>query len=222
LAQSKRMLFSTENNDAIKVGNNTLKPASEISGLGYFNQTWQKEQIQPKMGHVVIDKKSDTPSWASLHLQYFKDTKEIEEGGFLKTSNLFFKRVISNGSETWEKIDESTKLVKGDRILIQIEVVSPQILDFVHVKSPRASALEPVDHLSGYQWNQGTGFYQSITDAGVDFFIDQLHKGRTVLQYESVVSMEGDVVNGPSEVSCFYAPEFAGHGSAQTFHIEKE
>ncbi|HLW08038.1 MAG TPA: alpha-2-macroglobulin family protein, partial [Marinilabiliaceae bacterium] len=222
LAQSKRVLFSTENNDVIKVGNNTLKPASEITGLGYFNQTWQKEQIQPKMGHVVIDKKSDTPSWASLHLQYFKDTKEIEEGGFLKTSNLFFKRVISNGTERWEKIEESTKLTKGDRILIQIEVESPQTLDFVHLKSPRASALEPADHLSGYQWNQGVGFYQSITDAGVDFFIDHLPKGRITLQYETIVSMEGNVVNGPSEVSCFYAPEFAGHGSAQTLHIKEE
>jgi hypothetical protein len=79
------------------------------------------------------------------------------------------------------------------------------------VNDKRASSLEPVDVFSEYRYQSGLGYYSSITDAGADFFIDHLQKGKYMFTYELVVSLCGYTTAGPAVVECFYAPEFSGH-----------
>ncbi len=220
LATANQNYFSKTNDDIIKIGGKTIDNSDEIDALGYISQSWQGKEIKSKMGKITIDKKSDTPSWASMHLSYFGEESKVEEGGFLDLKRTFYKRTIEKGKEVWEKIDNSTILKKGDRILTRIEIVTPQALDFVHVESPRASAFEPTNTISGYRWQSGFGYYESTKDSGIDFFITQLPKGENRLEYESTVVMEGKITNGPTKVSCFYAPEFSGHSSSQTFIIK--
>lgn len=219
-ATSKQNYFAKNSSDIIEIGGKTIDKDNEIDGLGYISKSWNSNDIKPKMGKIAIDKKSDTPSWASMHLSYFEEESAVEEGGFLQVKCTFYKRVIENGKEVWEKIDNTTILKKGDKILTRIEIETPQTLDFVHVDSPRASALEPTNTISGYRWQNNFSYYESTKDSGTDFFITQLPKGENRLEYESTVVMEGKVTNGPTKVSCFYAPEFAGHSNSQIFRIK--
>ncbi len=75
----------------------------------------------------------------------------------------------------------------------------------------RASALEPVDKSSGYNYKNQLGYYQSIRDASVNFFIDNLPKGSYTLEYKLYVTHEGTFNNGIASIQCMYSPEFTAH-----------
>jgi hypothetical protein len=75
----------------------------------------------------------------------------------------------------------------------------------------RASALEPVNVLSGYRWQGGLGYYESTRDASTNFFFNALQKGTYVFEYLLFVTHEGDFSNGITTIQCMYAPEFTAH-----------
>ncbi|MEI6901382.1 MAG: hypothetical protein WCL00_16010, partial [Bacteroidota bacterium] len=57
----------------------------------------------------------------------------------------------------------------------------------------------------------GLSYYQSMADASVNFFFDQLPKGTYVFEYPLQVNAAGDYSNGITTVQCLYAPEFSAH-----------
>ena len=84
----------------------------------------------------------------------------------------------------------------------------------------RASALEPVNVLSGYKWQGGLGYYESTRDASTNFFISYLPKGTFVMEYALFVSHAGVFSNGISTVQCMYAPEFTSHSAGIKLTVE--
>ena len=211
LATSSRNLFEVTKTDEIKVGGKTLDPPQTVSGTGYFSQTWTGGEVNKNFGKVEVTKNSDVPSWVSLHWNYQKEEKEVQKGGFLDVNKVMYKMTLNKGVKEWQLVNDKTKLVPGDKIMVQIVVETPQALDFVHVNDKRASSLEPVEVFSGYRYQSGLGYYTSITDAGADFFIDHLPKGKYLFTYELVISHSGITTSGPAVVQCFYAPEFMGN-----------
>jgi hypothetical protein len=67
------------------------------------------------------------------------------------------------------------------------------------------------DGLSGYHYQDGLGYYQSITDQATNFFFDYLPKGTYVFEYALKVNAAGDYSNGITTIQCMYAPEFTAH-----------
>ena len=84
-------------------------------------------------------------------------------------------------------------------------------MDYVHLKVMRASGLEPIVQLSGYQWDGGLGYYRSPRDLATDFFFSYLPKGTHVLEYDLRASFKGDFSDGVSTIQSMYAPEFGSH-----------
>ncbi len=222
LASSSRQLFAYQKPDDIKVGRQKIKPSKTVSGSGYFSQTWTGSQVNSALGVAEVKKGSALPSWASMHWSYWEEEANVQKGGFLDVSKTVFKRLLKDGEEIWYPLSDSVRLTTGDRLMVRLLIETPQALDFVHVNDKRASVLEPLDVMSGYVWKSGLGYYASVTDAGVDFFIDHLPKGKYTLTYEMVVSHKGVATSGPAVVQCFYAPEFSGHSAGSVFSTTRE
>lgn len=222
LAGSSRQLFAPQKPDEIKIGRQKIKPSKSESGSGYFSQTWTGKQVHSALGVAEVKKGSAHPSWASMHWSYWEDEALVQKGGYLDVAKTVFKRQLKNGEEVWYPVTDSVRLTTGDRLMVRLLIETPQALDFVHVNDKRASVLEPLDVMSGYVWKSGLGYYTSITDAGVDFFIDYLPKGKFTLTYELVVSHKGVATSGPAVVQCFYAPEFSGHSAGSVFSTNRE
>jgi hypothetical protein len=222
LATSQRRLFDAQKPDQIKVGGQKMKPSKTVSGSGYFSQSWSANEVKPALGNVEVKKNSDSPSWATMHWRYIEEEANVKQGGFMDVSKQVFKRRLNQGVEEWYSISDTVRLSTGDRLMVRLMIDAPQALDFVHVNDKRATVLEPLDVLSGYAWKAGLGYYASVTDAGADFFIDHLSKGKYTLAYEMVVSHQGVATSGPAVVQCFYAPEFSGHSSGSTFSTNKD
>lgn len=219
LASSSRELFRVEKPDPIRVMGQRLRDDKRVSGSGFVSHTWLGDELPSRLGDVIIDKKSDTPSWVSMHLSRYEDGADILSGGFLMVDREIYKRIVRDGIEEWHVVGDDMILSPGDRLMYRLKIETPQALDFVHVSAPRAANLEPLDLLSGYRYSSGLGYYLSVTDAGNDMFIDHLPKGRFLLSWEVVVSHNGSASAGPVNVSCFYAPDFSGYGSGGTINV---
>lgn len=217
LVTSQRKLFENQAPDQIKVGGQKLVPSKTVSGSGFFSQSWDKDKVKPALGNVEIKKNAASPSWATMHWSYTQEEAKVQKGGFMDVNKAIFKRVLNKGVEEWYPVTDSVILFTGDRLMVRLLIEASQVLDFVHVNDKRASVMEPLDVFSGYVWKSGLGYYASVTDAGADFFIDHLPKGKYTISYELVVSHKGIATCGPAVVQCFYAPEFSGHSSGLTF-----
>lgn len=59
----------------------------------------------------------------------------------------------------------------------------------------RAAGLEPLDVLSGYQWKNNLGYYQSTKDASTNYFIKYMPKGKYVLEFDYICNAAGTFSN---------------------------
>lgn len=201
----------------ISVGNLALKPA-EIDGVqvqagtGYFQTSWQGKDIKPDMGEVTVTKKDAGIAWGAMYWQYYEQLDKITSAGspLGVEKKLFLEKNTPNGP-VLEEINDSTRLVTGDKVKVRIVIRSDRDMEFVHMKDMRAAAFEPVDVLSGYRYQGGLGYYESIRDASMNFFFDYLRKGTYVFEYTVNVTQKGEFSNGITSIQCLYAPEFAAH-----------
>jgi len=132
---------------------------------------------------------------------------------------LFVERNTPSGPVI-EPVSTATHLKVGDKLKVRIELRVDRDMDYVHMKDMRASAFEPVNVLSGYQYQGGLGYYESTLDASTNFFFSRLPKGTWVFEYELVVSQKGEFSNGITTIQCMYAPEFASHSEGIRVKVE--
>ncbi|MBK9175293.1 MAG: hypothetical protein IPM46_02930 [Flavobacteriales bacterium] len=196
----------------IRVGNEEVKPSKNEAGTGWFEQSWKLEEIKPAMGHVTVTTTSDGVQWGALHWQYFEQMDKVQphESPFSLKRNVMLREQTDDGPRLIEW-DKTRTLVPGDRLTVRVELRTDRWLDFVHLKDLRASGLEPVDALSGYEWKGGLGYYRSIRDAAMHFFFDRVAPGTYVFEYELKVTHAGEFSNGITTAMCMYAPEFSSH-----------
>lgn len=203
--------LAVDNASVISVGDHIVKPDKAEAGTGYFEETWTGDAIQPGMGRVSVTTPKDGVQWGALHWQYLERMDKVtpHESPFSLKKQVLLKRPTDAGPRLVELGNAALK--PGDRITIRIELRTDRYLDYVHLKDQRAAGLEPVDALSGYKWQGGLGYYQSIRDAGMHFFFDRIAPGTYVFEYELKVTHAGDMSNGLTTAMCMYAPEFSTH-----------
>jgi hypothetical protein len=181
------------------------------------------------MGKIRVVKNSEGVAWGAVYWQYFENLDRINPAQSpLKLEKKLFLEKITSAGPVLETIPPDGKLRVGDKLKVRIILTVDRDLEFVHLRDQRASAFEPYiqagqgggrtaysaegsNSLSGYRYQDGLGYYQSITDASADFFFDYIPKGTYVFEYPLVVNSAGDYSNGITTVQCMYAPEFSAH-----------
>ncbi len=157
----------------------------------------------------------------AVYWQYFEDLDKIttQETPLKLDKKLFVERNTDAGPVI-EPITEGMKLKVGDKIKVRIELRSDRDMEYLHMKDMRASAFEPVNVISGYQYQGGLGYYESTLDASTNFFFEHLRKGTYVFEYALKVSQKGDFSNGITTIQCMYAPEFTSHSEGVRVIVE--
>jgi hypothetical protein len=219
--------LSVEGSAKIKIGNekiNTekLDKTKLEAGSGYFKTSWNTDEVTPKMAEISIKNTSEVTQFGGYYWQYFEQLDKIsneEHTNDIKLhKELFLKKNTDNGP-TLTKI-ENINLKVGDLITVRIELQVKDNFEFIHLKDMRASTFEPVDVISSYRWQDGTGYYQSTKDVATHFFFDRLNKGTYVLEYDVRVNNAGDFSNGISTIQSMYAPEFSSHSKGVRVSVE--
>jgi uncharacterized protein YfaS (alpha-2-macroglobulin family) len=94
-------------------------------------------------------------------------------------------------------------------------------LEYVQLKDLRAAGTEPAEVFSGYRWQDGLGYYQTISDISTQFFFNRLNKGVYVFDYKLKASQVGIFSAGIATIQCLYAPAYSNHSGNTEIRINK-
>ena len=158
-----------------------------------------------------------------MYWQYFENLDKITSAKTnLSLSRKLFIEKNSDKGPVLEAVTAGNRLKPGDKLKMRIIIIADRDLEYVHLKDMRAACLEPVNVLSGYQWQGGLGYYETTRDASTSFFFDRLPRGTHVFEYPVYVSTAGNFSNGISSLECMYAPEFAAHSEGIRLQVESK
>ncbi len=221
--------ISSQQTVSIRLGNYKINTGDEKTeaGTGYLKKQIPGDQVVPGMGNidVVLDHADSTvnPSWGAVYWQYFENLDKITTGHTqLSVNKVLYKETNSDKGPVLVAVSEKNILKPGDKLKMRVNITTDRDLEYVQLKDMRAACLEPVNVLSGYQWQDGLGYYQSTQDASTSFFFDRLPKGTFILEYPVFVTTSGTYSNGISVLQCMYAPEFAAHSEGIRLHVESK
>ena len=156
-----------------------------------------------------------------MYWQYFEDLDKITNAATpLNLSKKLFVEKNSDRGPVLTPVNEGDVLKVGDKIKVRIELRVDRDMEYVHMKDMRASALEPVNVLSQYKWQDGLGYYESTKDASTNFFFNYLRRGTYVFEYPLFITHTGNFSNGITTIQCMYAPEFTSHSEGVRISVE--
>ncbi len=218
------------NNDkqvTIVLGSNLTVSGKEKTeaGTGYFKKRIDGRMVNPSMGNITVSTMSDTrttnkannqsgdqPSWGSIYWQYFEEMDKITASATpLSLRKKIFTERNTDRGKILELVKEGDELKTGDKVVVRMELRSDRDMEYLHLKDMRAAAMEPVNVLSGYKWQDALGYYESTKDASTNFFISYLSKGTYVFEYPLFITHAGIFSAGIATIQCMYAPEFTSH-----------
>lgn len=217
--------LSRERTVTIQLGKTQISSNNETTaaGTGYFKKRIEGSRITNDMGNITVTTRSGTspfaspqknssPSWGNVYWQYFEDLDKITSAATpLSITKKIFIEKNTDAGKLLQAVNEGEELTIGDKVVVRLELRSNRDMDYLHLKDMRAAAMEPVNVLSGYKWQDGLGYYESTKDVSSNFFIDHLPKGTYVFEYPMFITHSGLFSAGIASIQCMYAPEFTSH-----------
>jgi hypothetical protein len=213
--------FASTGETVIQLGDQPVEASKEL-GTGYVKQSWSGTEIQPEMGRATVTHHGDTPAWGALYWQYFEEIDRIvkTDGALDIEKQLFVEETVPSGIRL-VRITEERPLKVGDKVVIRLTLRSDRDMEYVHLKDTRAVCFEPINQLSGCEWQDGVLYYKTPKDASTDFYFNVLPKGTYVFEYAVRVNRVGSYSNGMAVVQCMYAPEFTSRTVGERINVKE-
>lgn len=197
-----------------------IRPEKTEAGTGFYEQKFVRDEIKPAMGHITVKKTDAGVSWGSVHWQYLEDMRKItpHTGTPLTLKKTLFLKENTARGAVLKPV--TGPVAVGDELVVRIELRTDRDMEYVHLKDQRGSGTEPVNVLSGYRYQDGLGYYESMRDTASHFFIERLPKGTYVFEYSTRVQLRGTYQTGIAEIQCMYAPEFNSHSESLNLEVK--
>lgn len=228
LISSPAALLQVKASVDISVGSKKLTNIGEV-GTGYLKQRFDGQEISNEMGIIKLNIQNSvtnhsmaSPSFGAVYWQYFEDLNNITpaQTPLSLKKQLFIEKHTDAGIKI-EPLQEGETVHIGDKVQVRIELRSDRDMEYLLLKDMRASALEPINVISNYKWQDGLGYYESVKDASTDFFINFLPKGTYVFEYTLRATQSGTFSNGTATIQCYYAPEFTSHSAGINVNVNE-
>lgn len=209
-----RIVIANEVMETVSPGKTT------VPGLGYIKRSFtQKNVVDARK--IEVEKRNPGIAWGAVYAQYESPVSDVkQQGGELNVQKQLYVELMVNNAPQLQPITSKTVLQIGDKVVSRLSIRVDRPMDFVQLKDQRGACFEPIGSISGYRWNNGTGYYVDIKDASTNFFFDHLGKGVYVLEYSYRVSRAGTYETGLATMQCAYAPEYASHSSSMTVEVK--
>lgn len=191
-------------------GGKELKP--ETQATGYVKSTLKTDVLDKNLAAVTVTKPGAGIVQGGLFWQYYEDLDKIKSSeNYISITKELYKKIKTVNGEELQKISAETPLKVGDKVTVRMILNTDRAMEFIHIKDMRAAGFEPLDVISGYQWKNNLGYYQSTKDASTNFYIQSMPKGRYVFEYDFVANASGKFSNGITTMQNYYAPQMNAH-----------
>ena len=172
----------------------------------------KNEEINKNLGTVTVTKPGPGIVQGGLFWQYYEDLDKIKSSeSYLSITKELYKKVKTVNGEELQKITGETPLKVGDKVTVRMILNTDRNMEFIHLKDMRAAGFEPLNVISGYEWKNGLGYYQSTKDASTNFYIENMPKGKYVFEYDYICNVSGTFSNGITTLQNYYAPQMNAH-----------
>lgn len=191
-------------------GKELVNPDTKASG--YLKTSVKPEQIDKTLGTVTVTKPGPGIVQGGLFWQYYEDLDKIKPSeSYISITKELYRKVKTVNGEELQKITSSTPLKVGDKVTVRMILNTDRNMEFIHLKDMRAAGFEPLNVISGYEWKNGLGYYQSTKDASTNFYIEFMPKGKYVFEYDYICNASGTFSNGITTLQNYYAPQMNAH-----------
>ena len=192
----------------------------DTKATGYVKSTLKNEEINKDLGTVTITKPGPGIVQGGLFWQYYEDLDKIKSSeSYLSITKELYKKVKTVNGEELVKIAENAPLKVGDKVTVRMILNTDRNMEFIHLKDMRAAGFEPLNVISGYEWKNNLGYYQSTKDASTNFYIEYMPKGKYVFEYDYICNASGTFSNGITTLQNYYAPQMNSHTKGTTVTI---
>ncbi|MDH6254360.1 uncharacterized protein YfaS (alpha-2-macroglobulin family) [Chryseobacterium sp. H1D6B] len=199
-------------------GGKEINPQTQATG--YVKSTVKTDVVDKNLGTVTVTKPGPGIVQGGLFWQYYEDLDKIKSSeNYISITKELYKKVKTANGEELQKISPETPLKVGDKVTVRMILNTDRPMEFIHIKDMRAAGFEPVDVLSGYQWKNNLGYYQSTKDASANFYIQYMPKGKFVFEYDYTANASGKFSNGITTIQNYYAPQMNAHTKGTNVQI---
>jgi len=220
ILNSGKSWTSAESDKAeITWGGKALNPQTQATG--YVKQAVTSDNLDRNLATVSIKKDSPGILQGGLFWQYYEDLDKIKSSEtYISITKELYKKVKTENGEQLIKINDNSPLKVGDKVTVRMILNTDRNMEFIHLKDMRAAGFEPLDVISGYEWKNNLGYYQSTKDASTNFYIEYMPKGKYVFEYDYVANASGKFSNGITTLQNYYAPQMNAHTQGTKVEIE--
>jgi len=156
-----------------------------------------------------------TPAWGGIYWQYTQPMTEVHAASIREVS--IDKQMVA--LDAAERPISGQEIKVGDKVRVRLVITCDQAMDYVQITDERASCFEPVDQVSGYNYQEGISMYRETRDSATHLFIDRLPKGTHVITYDVYATAAGTFASGVATLQSQQAPEMTAHSAGQTLQV---
>ena len=213
LEQQKGNTFGADQSISGVLNNKTLTVSNDL--LSGIPESFVQSATLPTQ--ITLQQKgSDTKG--ALTWYYFTDNNRLDTlNKAVKISRKYYRNDHNKG---WTELKDTSVLKIGEQIHVILSIETSRQLKFVQITDPRAAAFEPKESESGYRYEQGISYYQSIKDTGLDLFTESVPRGVSTIEYDLTVAMGGTFSNGPVKLQCMYQSGVTAYSGVVGFVAE--
>lgn len=220
LNSGKSWTSSESDKTEITWGGKALVPQTQATG--YIKQSVKSDKIDKNLATVTVKKATPGVVQGGVFWQYYEDLDKIKSSeSYIFITKELYKKVKTVNGEELMKISENSPLKIGDKVTVRMILNTDRNMEYIHLKDMRAAGFEPVDVMSGYQWKNNLGYYQSTKDASTNFYIEYLPKGKYVFEYDYICNAAGAFSNGITTMQNYYAPQMNAYTKGSRVEINE-
>jgi hypothetical protein len=212
-------------NNAVSAGTQSVQITLDKKSITASNdllkgQTFDYMPAAAIPSMIQLHNQNNTAASGNVYRYYFTNAANAQG---LNKEVLISKQWYkwNKGTNGWVLLLPHDTLTIADKILVELTVQNSRPLQYVFINDKRAAAFEPMENNSGYQYNGGISFYQSVRDIGHQFFIDFIPSGKHIISYELKVAQEGSFTNGIAMLQCMYRPDITAYSNNSSVQSKK-
>ncbi len=156
---------------------------------------------------IEVSTGKDCPAWGGIYRHRIVPLKEqfsASDSDFSISRQ--YLRILPEKGLT--PLKEGDPLRLGERIMIRITIKAPTAMNYVQVQDAFSSCFDNMANNSEYRQYLNLWAYIIPRDKTMNFFIDYLPKGSSLLEYEVKVDKTGTFSKGMIKAYSIYAPEY--------------
>ncbi|KMQ68829.1 hypothetical protein ACM39_05965 [Chryseobacterium sp. FH2] len=193
---------------------------TQTQATGYVKSAVKTDVVDKNLATVTVTKPGPGIVQGGLFWQYYEDLDKIKSSeNYISITKELYKKIKTVNGEELQKISPETPLKVGEKVTVRMILNTDRPMEFIHIKDMRAAGFEPVNVLSGYQWKNNLGYYQSTKDASTNFYIQYMPKGKYVFEYDYLANASGKFSNGITTIQNYYAPQMNAHTKGANVQI---